>query len=780
LSLVAAEANTDVKAEAKTEAKTEVKADVKAEATAASAASDDASASEVSAPANKWPREIKVSNALITVYQPQLEEVDKNRIKAVAAVGVKRDNRENTDYCAVWMTAKLKVDKDERVVSMADLKVDKISYPGVSDNVKDSLGGIIKRHLLKADLTMSLDRLVAMMATLEKKEKAGKASDLKNPVPKFFFSKEPAVLVTIQGDPVMRDQGNGVSIVANTPFYIALDTESKKYYLKCAGRWFESDKLETGWKAVAAAPEKVAGLAPKEEESKEDAAKDVDGPAPKIFVSTEPAELIQCDGEPELGKIVGANLSYLKNSDSDIFRDEDTGKLYVLASGRWYVADKKEGPWSYISSKDLPEDFRKIPGTSPKANVLVSIEGTEEAKEAVAESFIPQTAELKRKPVNLGIEYDGEPDFQKLEGTSLDYAVNADTPVVRLNGKFYACSDGAWYESDSPKDPWTVCVKVPDEIYEIPPSSPLYNTTFVKVYDYDEDNDIVDVGYTPGYLGSYVYGGCVVFGTGWLCHRYLWRRWLYCHRPHILPIPTFGAICRYNLYRGCWNRYARYRLGNGKYMPWRRQPRSALAGRRRPSLPMAPGKYVGRQPRTAPVNAYARNKAAVKTAILKRGMSRESAVKAAAVARASAAKRARPNNVYVGKDGKVYRHSLNGWQKRNNGKWGSVRPSRPATKPATRPTTRPVTRPTRPTTRPVTRPTRPVTRPTRPVTRPTRPSTRPSTRPYTRDLNRYYKSRQRGNYRSSRYRSSRRSYSRGRSSVRRSGGVRRGGGGRRR
>jgi hypothetical protein len=123
-----------------------------------------------------------------------LEEVDKNRIKAVAAVGVKRDNRENTDYCAVWMTAKLKVDKDERVVSMADLKVDKIAYPGVSDKVKESLGGIIKRHILKADLTMSLDRLVAMMAGLEKRKKDESSNVLENPVPEFFFSTCPANL----------------------------------------------------------------------------------------------------------------------------------------------------------------------------------------------------------------------------------------------------------------------------------------------------------------------------------------------------------------------------------------------------------------------------------------------------------------------------------------------------------------------------------------------------------------------------------------------------------
>ena len=52
---------------------------------------------------------------------------------------------------------------------------------------------------------------------------------------------------------------------------------------------------------------------------------------------------------------------------------------------------------------------------------------------------------------------------------------------------------------------------IPAVIYTIPPSSPLYHVRFAQIYG--STPDYVYVGYTPGYLGAYVYDGVVVFGT---------------------------------------------------------------------------------------------------------------------------------------------------------------------------------------------------------------------------------------------------------------------------
>ena len=95
----------------------------------------------------------------------------------------------------------------------------------------------------------------------------------------------------------------------------------------------------------------------------------------------------------------------------------------------------------------------------------------------------------------------------------MSYAVNAQLPVIRTGDSYYALDNGVWFVAASPTGPWEVAAEVPEEIYTIPPSSPVYYATFARVYQATEDE--VEVGYTPGYQGAYEDEGTVVYGTGW-------------------------------------------------------------------------------------------------------------------------------------------------------------------------------------------------------------------------------------------------------------------------
>ncbi|MDR3747044.1 MAG: hypothetical protein P4M04_02620 [Acidobacteriota bacterium] len=74
---------------------------------------------------------------------------------------------------------------------------------------------------------------------------------------------------------------------------------------------------------------------------------------------------------------------------------------------------------------------------------------------------------------------------------------------------------------------------VPAEIYDTPPSSPLYYVTYVKVYG--ATPEVVYVGYTPGYYGTVVSANTttVVYGTGWYYPPYIsptvWYGWPYTY-----------------------------------------------------------------------------------------------------------------------------------------------------------------------------------------------------------------------------------------------------------
>ena len=123
----------------------------------------------------------------------------------------------------------------------------------------------------------------------------------------------------------------------------------------------------------------------------------------------------------------------------------------------------------------------------------------------------------------------------------MKYAVNTDKSVLLINDRYYCCDNAIWFESGSPGGPWLVSTEIPESVQEIPPESPVYNVKYV--YIYDSTPDVVYVGYTPGYVHSYAYRGCVYYGTG-----YYYRPW---YGVHYYPRPvTYGYSVHWNPYTG--------------------------------------------------------------------------------------------------------------------------------------------------------------------------------------------------------------------------------------
>ena len=131
----------------------------------------------------------------------------------------------------------------------------------------------------------------------------------------------------------------------------------------------------------------------------------------------------------------------------------------------------------------LPEGFAKIPPDHAKASVLACVPGTEPAKEAVVANSIPQTATINRATAKLTVKYDGQPKFKDVKDTSLQYAVNSKTPVIRVaENSYYAVENAVWFSAPAPLGPWRWSVTGPPAIYTIPPGSPIHYVTYVRSY----------------------------------------------------------------------------------------------------------------------------------------------------------------------------------------------------------------------------------------------------------------------------------------------------------
>ena len=78
----------------------------------------------------------------------------------------------------------------------------------------------------------------------------------------------------------------------------------------------------------------------------------------------------------------------------------------------------------------------------------------------------------------------GELELKPIPDTSLSWVANSGTPILQVSPtSWYACQAGVWFTASSVVGPWSVAASVPPVIYSIPPSSPIYYVTYVRIYD---------------------------------------------------------------------------------------------------------------------------------------------------------------------------------------------------------------------------------------------------------------------------------------------------------
>ncbi|HUL43510.1 MAG TPA: hypothetical protein VLY03_04045 [Bacteroidota bacterium] len=492
---------------------------------------------------SQWPQEFTSGDSKITVYEPEYVSLADNVLVADAAVSVLAPGDAQPSFGEARMQFRV-AQGASHMLTAQGIVVEKLKLPSASPAQVESYSADIQNGLMANRPDFPDDEVKNAISSQDDSDNGYGTS-----APKVIVAKHPAVLVVIDGEPILTDvDGSTLKRVSNTPFFLVNDPGSRTYYLKGGDTWYAASDIKGEWKSISEPPADVVGLEEKYRTNEDSAqmaqASDLQqksGKIPDIIVSTEPAELIATDGEPAMTPIKGTGLLYVSNTPADVFMEISSQDYFVLLSGRWYKSKSLDGPWSFVSSDKLPGDFAKIPPNSEKDAVLANVSGTIPATDAVLDAKVPQAATVQRNSATTEVAYDGDPEFQPIENTGMQYAVNTSSSVILIGGQYYDCDRGIWFQSGSPTGPWTVCVSVPPEIYTIPPRSPLYHVRFVRVYGFTPS--VVYVGYTAGYTGCYVYNRTVIYGTGFY-YRPWHRRWYY-PRPY-----TWGFAVHYNPWSG--------------------------------------------------------------------------------------------------------------------------------------------------------------------------------------------------------------------------------------
>ena len=431
--------------------------------------------------------------------------------------------------------ARTEIDKADRKVTFSDIEVTRVSFPSAPER-EGAWGQAVRNEVVEVARIIALGRFEALLEVLDV-DKNVRELPLKNEPPKIVFSTKPTILAYVDGAPAYRPIPNTkLDRVINTRVLIVRNGGGR-HYLHVFDGWLEGPALEGPWTTASQTPQELSkaiedakasgqvdlliGGNPEDEETLPSLKTTV----PEIVVATEPTELIVTDGEPNYVPLEGTSLLYAENTTGNMFKLLGDQKTYVLMSGRWFRSATTAGPWEFVPNDGLPEDFAKIPDDSPKENVKASVAGTSQAKEALITNNIPETAEVNIQEAKIDPpKFDGEPKLTPIEGTELHYVVNTATPIVMVSPtSYYAVQNGIWFTASAVTGPWAVATSVPSVIYTIPPSAPLHHVTYVRIYSVTPT--VVHVGYTPGYYGTCVSHGTVVYGTGYYYPPYVGSVW---------------------------------------------------------------------------------------------------------------------------------------------------------------------------------------------------------------------------------------------------------------
>jgi hypothetical protein len=514
-------------------------------------------ASSPSLPPDPWPRVIDLSNAQVLVYQPQVNKWDNDRIDFRAALAIKPASAKDETFGVMFATARTQVDRIKRTVVFEDMKISKTDFPALSDHGAQYVREL-QTEFAKNVRSIALDRLESSLALAGIKPPTVAVN---NSPPQVIVSYSPALLVPIDGAPVMKPIPNHSRYqrVINTRALIVQGGFTDAYYMHVYDGWLSSQTLMGPWSqtflgplvlnqfnAVAQQLAKAGTVDLLDGGPKANPKPSLANGVPTVYTSQTPTELLVFKGQPDFVPIVGTQLLWASNTTSDVLINTTNSNYYVLLAGRWFRSTGLTGPWTFVASDALPPDFARIPPQSLAAAVLPTVAGTAQAQEAVIENSIPQTATvpLKNGP-KFTPNFDGPPQYVPVPGTTLTYVNNSSVPVIQVApNAYYAVTAGVWFTAAQITGPWGIATSVPTVIYTIPPTSPIYYVTYARIYE--ATPTVVYVGYTPGYLGTIVAPtGTVVYGTGYAYSPWIGSVWY----P---PAYTYGVAAApiYNPYVG--------------------------------------------------------------------------------------------------------------------------------------------------------------------------------------------------------------------------------------
>ena len=325
----------------------------------------------------------------------------------------------------------------------------------------------IEKVMSPDERVIALDRV---LANIDKSQIVPKnVEGIKADPPSIFFSTTPAVIVNIDSQPIWSPiKDNDLKFAVNTNWDLFQHEPTKTFYLRNDTSWLKATDV-AGPGARGTLPDSFKKL-PADENWKDVKANLPGKPiaaaaVPRVFVSSEPAELILLTGAPKYVPVAGTALVWVSNTESDVFRVGNSGAVYYLVAGRWFrrPTSRDRGRLRRLLCRKISSDSAGAPSLARARVGAGHRRGGRSSPDRTDSADGARQQERSKAPE---VAFQGE---AKLTASSRprERAVNTDKDVFKVGELDHLCYQGVWFVGRRDR-PWEVAESVPEAIYKIP------------------------------------------------------------------------------------------------------------------------------------------------------------------------------------------------------------------------------------------------------------------------------------------------------------------------
>ncbi len=148
----------------------------------------------------QWPKYIPLKNdGKITLYQPQSEKLEGDKITGRAAVSIKKGAKDEPIFGAIFFVATISTDKDTRQALLQSIYIKNAKFPGVVDSAKlNALAKLVETEVPKWKLEISLDAQARLPRLGRKMPDRRLMNSLKMTRRKFCIRTKPTTLILLR------------------------------------------------------------------------------------------------------------------------------------------------------------------------------------------------------------------------------------------------------------------------------------------------------------------------------------------------------------------------------------------------------------------------------------------------------------------------------------------------------------------------------------------------------------------------------------------------------